>query len=315
MGTWKSDGHDGKIFVGSKFEHSTRLPSISWIKRQVPIRELAELLGLKLHGKYIHCWHSEMHKNGDRTPSVGIDVRRNKVHCFVCSFDYSTIDLVMDVRGMTIREAAKWLASMWGGGDEIKQTYQVQERFKWTRGERKLCHQWSKLKPKDLKKRGKGYVEQLVGSRSWRTLHPGTAKLMLTLLTYTDPKTLMTNIATRDLAHQVGIRRSRVIRAARALEQCGMFACDTAYNKLTKKNKTMTYRLTWYSHAWQAWLKGRLTSTTTTKATCITVSQMNHTSMPTNLPVSPTLDGVSAGVVSIDPVCLEAPAGTTCFAL
>jgi hypothetical protein len=32
------------------------------------------------------------------TPSVCIDTRRNKVHCFAGGFDYSTIDLVINVK-------------------------------------------------------------------------------------------------------------------------------------------------------------------------------------------------------------------------
>jgi hypothetical protein len=276
MGTWKSDGRGGKIFVGAESEHSTRMPSMKWLREQVPIHDLVEMLGLQHHGHYIRCWHPWKHKHGDRAPSVGIDVRRNKVHCFVCGFDYSTIDLVMDVKRMTAVQAAKWLASIWTSAGQVEQGYQVCERIKMIGGTRKLTHEWSKLKPKDLKKREKGYVEQLVGSRSWRNLNPATVKVMLTLLTHTDPKTLTVTISTRDLANLVGIRRSAVIRATRAIEQVGMYASETAYDKLNKKNKTKTYRLTWYSHAWQAWLKGKLTSTTTTKATSITVSGMDH---------------------------------------
>ena len=271
---------------------------MKWLREQVPIRDLVEMLGLLHHGNHIRCWHPWKHKHGDRTPSVGIDVRRNKVHCFVCGFDYSTIDLVMDVKGMTAVQAAKWLASIWTSAGQVEQGYQVCERIKMIGGTRKLTHEWSKLKPKQLKKREKGYVEQLVGSQSWRKLTPATAKFMLTLLTMTDPKTLTVTISTRDLAKQVGIRRSAVIRATRAIEQLGMYATETAYDKLNKKNKTKTYRLTWYSQAWQAWLRGKLTSTTTIKATFITVSQTDHPVAPEGTPQKPALIEVPAGFVT-----------------
>jgi hypothetical protein len=222
----------------------------------------------------------------------------------VCGFDYSTIDLVMDVKGMTAVQAAEWLASIWTGFGQVEQGYQVRERMKWIGDKRKPTHDWSKLKPKELKKREKGYVEQLVGSQSWRKLTPATAKFMLTLLTLTDPKTLTVTISTRDLAKQVGMRRSAVIRTTRATEQLGMYATETAYDKLNKKNKTKTYRLTWYSHAWQAWLRGTLTSTTTTKATSITVSQTDHPVAPEDTPQKPPLFDVPGGFVTENtPAC------------
>lgn len=252
------------------------------VAEQVPIAELAQILSLKRKGKYLHCWHPEKHSDGDRTPSVGIDVRRNKVHCFACHFDYSPIDLVMDVKQMTAREAAQWLASIWTGAGQVEQQYEVRERLKrvgpWPSLERKLTHEWSKLKPKEIKKREKGYVERIIGSPLWSELTPAAAKVMLTLLTLTDPKTLTATISTRELANLVGIRRSAVIRATRAIEKLGMYASDTSYDKLSQKNKTKTYRLTWHSQAWQAWLRGKTRNTS--KATCVTVSQTDH-------PVSP----------------------------
>jgi hypothetical protein len=87
MRIWKSDGRGGRIFVGNDYEHKTKLPSMKWLREQVPIGDLVQHPGLKRRGKYLHCWHPEKHKHGDRTPSVGIDVRRNKVHCFVCGFE------------------------------------------------------------------------------------------------------------------------------------------------------------------------------------------------------------------------------------
>jgi len=264
------------IFVGNDYMHKIKLPSMKWLREQVPIGELIQLLGLKRKGKYVHCWHPEKHSHGDRTPSVGIDVRRNKVHCFACGFDYSTIDLVMDLKGITTTQAAQWLASIWTGAGQVEQGYEVRERLKWVGQARKVTHEWSKLKPKELKRRQKGYVEQLVGSRSWRSLKPATVKVILTLLTETDPKSLTVTISSRDLAKLVGIRRSAIIRAMRAIEQLGLYPTQTAYDKLKKKNKTTIYRLTWYSQAWQAWLRGKIKPTTTTKATFITVSQTDH---------------------------------------
>ncbi len=59
----------------------------------------------------IRCWHPERHHHGDRTPSVGIDRRFNKVKCFGCEGKLlGPIDLVVDVRGCSLAVAIRWIA-------------------------------------------------------------------------------------------------------------------------------------------------------------------------------------------------------------
>ena len=159
----------------------------------------------------------------------------------MCGFDHSTIDLVMDVKHMSAKVAAEWLASIWTASGNIQQGYQVSERMRRAGRTVKPLYEWSKLKPKHLKKREKGYVERMIASRAWRALRPPTSKAMLTLLTLTDPKTLTVTISTKDLASRVGIRRSAVIRAMREIECLGMYASEKAYDKAARKNKTTTY--------------------------------------------------------------------------
>jgi hypothetical protein len=217
----------------------------------------------------------------------------------------------MDVKGTTARQAVEWLVSIWTSAGQVEQRYEVREGLKWRfqgahrvddsaepMKTRKIGHDWSKLKPKELKKREKGHVEQLVGSRLWRSLKPPVVKVLLTLLTDTDPKTLTVTISTRDLATQLGIRRSTVIRATRTMEQLGMYVSETTYDKVNKKNKTKTYRLTWYSLAWQAWLKGRTIPTTTTKATYITVSETDHQISLDGTGQNPPVCNAAASLVS-----------------
>src|SRR5438105_9538916 len=63
-------------------------------------------------GGNIHCWHSEKHKNGDRTASVGIWKSTNRVKCFGCDTPtMSVVDLVMNVRAEDAASAANWLGS------------------------------------------------------------------------------------------------------------------------------------------------------------------------------------------------------------
>jgi hypothetical protein len=84
-----------------------------YINRQIPIAIVAKTLDLRLDGaRKIHCWHTERHKNGDRTASVGIRASNNTVKCFGCdSKPMGPIDFVMDVLDMiSAADAALWIA-------------------------------------------------------------------------------------------------------------------------------------------------------------------------------------------------------------
>jgi hypothetical protein len=84
-----------------------------YINRQVPVAEVARVLGLRMDGaSKIHCWHPERHKNGDRTASVGIRARNNTVKCFGCdSKPMGPIDFVMDVLDCSAADGALWIAA------------------------------------------------------------------------------------------------------------------------------------------------------------------------------------------------------------
>lgn len=86
------------------------VPDIEWAKGRIPIQDVARNLGLEIHGRMIRCWRPENHQCGDRTPSVGIQLRANRVKCFVCDGKrLSTVDLVMSVLGLDTFSALLWL--------------------------------------------------------------------------------------------------------------------------------------------------------------------------------------------------------------
>jgi predicted transcriptional regulator len=80
--------------------------------RTIPIEQIARSLELFIGPNgHIRCWYPEKHKNADRTPSVGIDKRRNKVKCFACNGrPLGPLDLVMDVNRVQAADAALWIA-------------------------------------------------------------------------------------------------------------------------------------------------------------------------------------------------------------
>ena len=89
------------------------VPDLKFINGRIPIREVAEKLGLGIGtNRNIRCWRPEAHQNGDRTASVGIHKATNAVKCFGCGIGpLGVTDFVMSVLGMTNPgEAARWIA-------------------------------------------------------------------------------------------------------------------------------------------------------------------------------------------------------------
>jgi DNA-binding HxlR family transcriptional regulator len=81
--------------------------------RQLPIVDVARALDLRFGtGGMIHCWRPGGHQHGDRTASVGVQRSLNRVKCFGCdSRLMGPLDLVADVLGIEIKEAALWIAA------------------------------------------------------------------------------------------------------------------------------------------------------------------------------------------------------------
>jgi len=89
-----------------------RLPDLRFIKASIPIADVAVELGLLVIGNMVRCWRPQNHQHGDRTPSVGIDRKRNRIRCFVCDVRaHSSIDLVQMLLGLDTRAAVAWIAA------------------------------------------------------------------------------------------------------------------------------------------------------------------------------------------------------------
>lgn len=93
-------------------ESRHELPDMNFIRREIPIAEVAKELGIRVAGANIaHCWR-EGHQNGDRTPSMSF--KRNRAKCHVCDVDAkSTIDLIMAHQECSLREAVDWICGRW----------------------------------------------------------------------------------------------------------------------------------------------------------------------------------------------------------
>jgi hypothetical protein len=88
------------------------IPDLEFIKRHVPITNVARALDMCVIGNRAHCWRPHSHQHGDRTPSVWFSRRSNKGKCFVCDhFTWSNVDLVQRVIGCSTAHAINWIAA------------------------------------------------------------------------------------------------------------------------------------------------------------------------------------------------------------
>lgn len=175
-------------------------PDFAYIRKAVPIRAVAEALGLRIVGNTVQCWRPENHQHGDRTPSVGLSTRRNLARCFVCdAHALSPIDLVMSVRGVELRDAVRWIIARFGvppapKGRHIQHSGRWPERFR--TGASGSRH------------------EALVRSGLWASLTPCQRSLIPVLETFADPLTHKAKISYRGMMRYAGLRSQSTVSIA-----------------------------------------------------------------------------------------------------
>ena len=95
---------------GSLARGSSCLPDWKFIRRRIPIDEVAARLGLRGNGRYFYCWR-QVEQHGERRATVGVHVPSNTVRCFRCGPpSLAPVDLVMAVRGIDVGDAFRWFA-------------------------------------------------------------------------------------------------------------------------------------------------------------------------------------------------------------
>jgi hypothetical protein len=176
----------------------TGIPDFEHIRRRVPIREVARDLGLAVAGNMIRCWRPESHQHGDRTPSVGLHIRKNTAKCFVCdSRPLSTIDLVMNVRRVQLLEAVRWIAACHSiptipKGKHLESKQRWPERYRVGVGPSRL--------------------EFLVRTGLWAALSPAQRSILAVLDTFSEGDAV--TISDRGLMRYSGIGSQTTISSA-----------------------------------------------------------------------------------------------------
>lgn len=92
--------------------------------KAIPIADVARHLGLQAKrsgsSSLVHCFNSQAHTHGDRNPSLHLQNRTNRFQCYACGIKGSTIDLVMQCKGLDFAAAAA----------ELGQTFNLPGRTK-----------------------------------------------------------------------------------------------------------------------------------------------------------------------------------------
>jgi hypothetical protein len=186
----------------------TEIPDCKYIRTKVPIRGVACLLGLSITGRMVRCWRPENHQHGDRTPSVGLHQRSNTAKCFVCdSRPLSPIDLVMNIRNVTLQEAVTW----------ITKRYKVPGIPK---GKHTRTHQrWAERYRMGS---GTSRLEFLVRSGVWASLTPSERSLLGVLDAFSDGETV--TISYRGMMRYAGIgSQSTIATGLKRLQNLRIF--------------------------------------------------------------------------------------------
>jgi predicted transcriptional regulator len=211
--------------------------------RAIPMRSLLDALGMKPDNRgRVRCPFPDHHKHRDAHPSAGIYLLKNKLHCFVSGESWSTIDLVMKLRGMSNGEAIKWLG----------ETFHLPEKESRISFKGKGTSRFSmNRKIVDLKRKRKPtIIEQVIASPGYRDLKPATVKVGLMLLAQMPEEDPVVKLSQRELAEMAGYQDSEPIkRAIDELERIGILAVQKHGNKRT------TFRATPLDPAFKRWLE------------------------------------------------------------
>jgi hypothetical protein len=193
----------------------TGCPDFGFIRRQIPIVDVARKLGIRVNGYRAHCWRMESHRNGDADPSIGFLRRRNIGKCFVCdSRAWSTIDLVMFVRRCELREAVTWITARYSV-PAIPKGYHIEQREAW-------C-------PRFRASDTVSVLETLVRSGLWSELTNAQRSILPALVTFAEPKTGVAEISYRGLMRFAGVGSQATIASAlKVFQQMGFLRVEGA---------------------------------------------------------------------------------------
>jgi hypothetical protein len=213
------------------------LPDLNYIRRDIPIFDVAKGLGIKLAGKNTaRCWR-DAHQNGDRTPSISF--HKNCAKCHVCDVGLlSTVDLVMMHENCDFAQAVRWITARWDV-PALPPNTKLRRPQRWSAGRIGVAH---------------FPVENMVRTGLWAWLSDAARALLITLACFTDPVTGEAVISQRGLARYCGKASRTTIAAVIAqFEQIGLLKVTRA-KRDDAVRPVSTYKLTIESERFQGLL-------------------------------------------------------------
>jgi hypothetical protein len=228
----------------NNIHYSPALPDFRWINAEVPILEVAQKLGLVVRGKKAICLECSKRR-------LTFTTVHNGWKCWSCEPGgkmHSVIDLVTVHRNCTVYEAAKWIGENWRVAGRVQIEYSENAHGR----ER---HTYRRYQPVPVPDKSEPSIQALVASPGWREMPLSARVIAVTLFAMAETEDdRVVTISRRALGELAGVHKPIAIaRAVRELEAIGLFAVDRG-SWGNRGYRASTFKLTWWSKAFQAWL-------------------------------------------------------------
>jgi hypothetical protein len=180
------------------------LPDFQYIKARIPVEVVARDLGLEVRSSYrARCWRVENHRNRDADPSISFQKSKNRWRCWICDpRSLSNLDLVMMVNGMTVGEAAQWIASrhpvpLLAKGKRLEPTRQ----------------RWNPRFRTGVS--ADPIMSAMIRSGAWADLSPAEAKVLGVFIEFRDTLTGEVELSYRGIQRFAGVGFESIAKAVR----------------------------------------------------------------------------------------------------
>jgi hypothetical protein len=212
--------------------------------REIPMGRLLHVLGVWQDNQgNVRCPFPEHHLHGDANPSAKVYLAKNKLHCFVSGETWSTIDLVMKLRGVDNGEGIKWLGETFNlRQKESRISFKGQGKAGFAAMKRRIVDPSRKKQPT--------IIQQILSSPGYSDLKPATVKVGLLLLSKMPEDEPVVKFSQRELMRMTGYGDFVPIKSAIAeLQRIGILAVQK-HGKLRT-----TFRATPLDPVFQRWLE------------------------------------------------------------
>lgn len=223
------------------------VPDAEYIRRELPVRDVAERLGLEPTGPRLRC-------PLDRSHWASLWLRKNMVKCFQCRCrPWTGIDLVMEILQLDVRGAIDWVAAQF----DVPRRRRRITTNRW--GATRHCFVDYPANP-----RARRLIPSLAAMRrtpGWPRLSHAARLLAAVLLDIIPRDTWVITTTQEELRLLTGIADRRAAKnAIRQLVEIGLVATaregadrDARSGQFTT---VLCARLTWGSPRFQRWLSG-----------------------------------------------------------